>query len=136
MPHEASVQPEASIASTGKGIRYIENWAYALSGKVPCDNNGATIIESVTGSGFILANFDIFNFADVSLNEDMSFLFSLNDLDIGYIRIGSGIELYRSNPLTILLPPFSKITVSGKNEASTSANNLSVIMSGRVYGAE
>ena len=56
MPETDTIPVSASIASTGKGIRYIGNWAYALSGKVACDNTGATIIESITGSGFIIAN--------------------------------------------------------------------------------
>ena len=109
MPETDTIPVSASIASTGKGIRYIGDYAYALSGKVACNNTGATIIESITGSGFIIANFEIFNFGDASVNEDMSFLFSLNDIDIGYIRVASATQFTRSSPLPILLPPFSKI---------------------------
>ena len=59
MPETDTIPVSASIASTGKGIRYIGDYAYALSGKVACNNTGATIIESITGSGFIIANFEI-----------------------------------------------------------------------------
>ena len=125
--------PDASIASTGKELRYIADYAYASSGKVPCDNSGATILEFISGTGFLLANIEIFNWGDVSLNEDMSFLFIVNDQDIAYIRIGSATQFTRSNPITMLIPPFTKFKASGINEGGSSANNLSVMLSGRVY---
>ena len=56
---EASVPPEASVASTGKGIRYVGNWAYAHSGSVTNVDTGAaaqtTILDFTSGSGFIVA---------------------------------------------------------------------------------
>ena len=131
------VQPNASVASTSKTtLSYIGDHCYASSGKVPCDNSGATILEFTTGSGYMLANVEIFSWGDVSLNEDMSFLFTYNDLDVGYIRIGSATQFTRSNPIIMLLPPFTQFKVFGINEAGSSANNMSVMISAKVLGAE
>ena len=130
-----AVPANASVASTGLGIRYVQDWAYASSGKIGCNNTGATLLEFTTGTGIIVAHLEMFNWGDVSTNEDMSFLFSLNDEDVGYVRLGSSVEHYR-NPIKMLVPPFTKFKVFGKNEASTSANSLAVLLSGRVYGAE
>ena len=47
------IQPGASIAATGLGIRYIGNYAYAYSGPVAADNTagGTALLDFTSGSG-------------------------------------------------------------------------------------
>lgn len=129
------VQPAASVAATGLGIRYVGDYAYASSGKVVCDDSGATLLEFSSGTGILTIDIEMFSWGDASTNEDMSFLFSLNDQDVGYVRLGSSVEHYR-NPIIMLIPPLTKFKAFGKNEGGSSNNSLAVLLSGRVYGAE
>ena len=129
------VQANASVAATGLGIRYIGQRAYASSGKVGCNDSGATLLEFTTGTGIIVAQLEMFNWGDESTSEDMVFKFSLNSQEVGYVRLGSSIEHYR-NPVIMLIPPFTKFLAFGQNVGGSSANSLAVMLSGRVYGAE
>ena len=62
MPETDTIPVSASIASTGKGIRYIGSHAYAYSGSVGVDNNETTLLEFTTGAGYITAIFQPFIF--------------------------------------------------------------------------
>jgi hypothetical protein len=132
----APIQPYASVSATGLGIRYVGEYAYAASGKVACNNTGATLLEFTSAVGVLTVNIEMFNWGDVSTNADMAFLFSLNDQDVGYVRLGSAIEHYR-NPVILLVPPLTKFKAFGQNvSGGTEANSLAVTLSGRVYGVE
>ena len=56
MPETDTIPVSASIASTGKGIRYIGDHAYAYSGAVALDNttDENTYLEFTSGSGYIV----------------------------------------------------------------------------------
>ena len=62
------IQPSASVASTGLGIRYIGDYAYAYSGIQSIDNNETTQLEFRTGGGVIVATI-LFN----NLSDDKKF---------------------------------------------------------------
>ena len=50
------IQPSASVASTGKGIRYIGEYAYAYSGSLAVGTGAfEDLLEFTTGSGIIRA---------------------------------------------------------------------------------
>ena len=53
MPETDTIPVSASVASTGKGIRYVGTHAYAYSGSVGVDNNETTLLEFTTGTGYI-----------------------------------------------------------------------------------
>ena len=56
MPETDVIPTSASVASTGKGIRYIGDHAYAYSGAVVTGGGGSadgTVLEFTTGSGYI-----------------------------------------------------------------------------------
>ena len=63
MPETDTIPVSASVASTGKGIRYIGDYAYAYSGTdaITAAAGETTKLEFTTGSGLIVAQFDAFN---------------------------------------------------------------------------
>ena len=57
MAHTDVIPTSASVASTGKGIRYIGDWAYAFSGDIDDAASGSaatTMLDFTTGSGIII----------------------------------------------------------------------------------
>ena len=53
MPETDTIPVSASVASTGLGIRYISNWAYAYSGRFTVSTSDQTQLLFTTGSGVI-----------------------------------------------------------------------------------
>ena len=63
MPETDVIPTSASVASTGSGIRYIGDYAYAYSGLAQTEglNSPVTRLEFTTGSGLIDAKLRAFN---------------------------------------------------------------------------
>ena len=139
MPHTDTIPVSASIASTGKGIRYVGNYAYAYSGAVALDNttNENTYLEFTTGSGIIVGNFQANNNDTGAGTDDMFYQIYFNDIVVmGYLAGGSKTYSDPDNLVPIIIPPLTnvKCTVQDTTQASTIKNTLSI--TGRVYGAE
>ena len=77
----APIQPEASVATTGLGIRYIGDYCYAYSGVI--DLVGAsteTQLEFTTGSGLISGEYTFGADAnDIDSETYLGFLIYLNN---------------------------------------------------------
>ena len=55
MPETDTIPVSASVASTGKGIRYIGDYAYAYSGKIVINNETVDFLDFTSGAGYIVA---------------------------------------------------------------------------------
>ena len=124
------------FAGTGLGIRYIQDWAYALSGQVACSNVQTTLLAFTTGSGIIRAQLD-FGTGSVS-SRDMKWQVFLNDIEV-YAYVSSGTNQAGANPqntLQIILPPLTKVEVTSENETDSNTENQYCVLSGRVYGTD
>ena len=132
---EASVQPEASIASTGKGIRYIGDYCYAYSGSLAVNNVETTLLEFTTGSGFIRAIFQ-FYYPEI-IADDYEYSIYFNDVVVGGHNVA---ESYRNMnpglPMHFIIPPFTKVKGTAINQENTNSNNQQLVLTGRVYGAD
>ena len=60
MPETDTIPVSASVASTGKGIRYIGNHAYAYSGIVAVDTNLTTLLDFSVDNNYIISKFQPF----------------------------------------------------------------------------
>ena len=128
------IQPSASIASTGPGIRYIGEYCYAFSGFVGVNNVETTLLEFTSGAGLIVADIQCNLIADTA--DDQKYVIYLNDIEImGYLTLGAQQSTDSNNVMQILIPPFSILKVTGINATDTSTNNNAVTLVGRVYGA-
>ena len=130
------IQPSASIASPGLGIRYIGNWAYAYSGEVAVDNTEISLLEFTTGSGLIVGEMQVGS--KNAENEDYEMKIYFNDLVIFsntfHQQGATYVDIAPAVPL--IIPPFTLLKVTMDNIADTDSRNWTMGFTGRVYGAE
>jgi len=130
-----SVQPEASVAATGLGIRYISDYAYGYSGEITLTTSDTTMLLFTTGSGIILAKTQFFYLAQGGSGTDANFSVKFNDLEILQFEDDRDIrEGLWPNPIPLVIPPQTKVELIGKVDASTEVAYAT--FTGRVYGAE
>jgi len=134
----ADVQPSASIASTGFGLRYIQNWAYAYSGVQDTPNSEFTLLETTSGSGLIVGRvyFAIGN-ASAGGSDDMRFKIYMNDIAIYETEVGNSSATYLAQNtiyVKLIVPPFTKFKCTAHDLTAAAGNNTSAVFTGRVYG--
>ena len=126
------VQPEASVAQTGLGIRYIGEHAYALSGiERDAGTGGAntTLLNFTSGAGYIRGTLDFSNTS--SGGQDVYFQLLFNEIEVIDLKEGSAsLVPFKFN---ILIPPKTQV-VAQWGSAGTFDGNCFLV--GRVYGAE
>ena len=141
MTEAEGIPPSASVASVGPGLRYIAEHCYALSGEVDVisdtGNPETTMLEFVTGNGFIIAQVDWY--LETDTNQNFRLKTYLNDIVSAAWLIGgvgtSSTEMRQYDPHTIMLPPFTKFktTVANISTTSGSPRKWYTTLSGRVY---
>ena len=106
-----TIPVSASIASTGKGIRYIGDYAYAYSGVITSAGAGSadtTYLLFTTGSGLIVGQIRISN-ADSGNGERFGQIL-LNDIVVIDLKSDTAPDWSSSvYPLDIIIPPFTKL---------------------------
>ena len=136
---EASVQPEASTASTGKGIRYVQNYAYAYSGVVSVSNTETDLLNFTSGSGLIVGEwFAHFNqlTGDPVATEDFRFILYLNNLQIAMMETSDSQGSSRNTIRNIIIPPFTSVQITARNYTGAITEPIGAVLTGRVYGAD
>ena len=135
------IQPSASIASTGKGIRYIGQHCYGYSGTVvigAVQSQFYPMLEFTGGSGYIIGKLQIgSNVAGGSSGDNFELKLELNGIAV---MIAEAQQVPQTEPMgyvpwDILIPPFTKTTFSMANVANADATDWFMILTGRVYGA-
>jgi len=131
-----TIPVSASIASVGKGIRYIGNYAYALSGPVVSSSGteapNVLLLDFTTSSGFILSK--ILFVSTVASNNKLFFKISFNEVSI-LEQTASNYYEVNISPMQILIPPRTRVQTYW-GVGNETADKGSCIISGRVYGAE
>ena len=134
MPAADVIQPSASIASTGKGIRYVSNWAYGYSGEISVANTELSFLEFTSGSGIIVGKIQLGSKA--AENEDYEFKIYFNEVVVFsntfHQQGASYVDI--ANYIPIIIPPLTGVKVTLDNIADTDSRTWSVILTGRVYG--
>ena len=128
------IQPSASVASTGKGIRYVGQHCYAYSGNITdagTSGPNTVMLDYTTGSGYIVGQFQWEANHEGSLTVDIVVEFN-------------GVPIYDSEfdaspsrgmwntPLNVIIPPFTHVVFKfGASSGMEAASQFT----GRVYGA-
>ena len=139
MPPEA-VPSNASVASTGFGIRYIgKEHCYAYSGEVSVGavkDVAEEILNFTSGAGFINARFN-YSLADTGGN-DFLYVIKFNGISIYkyYIEHGAVDRNQATSGLPLIIPPFTHVICEASNRSASAAKSNFVAMVGRVHGAE
>ena len=130
------IQPSASTASTGPGIRYIGQHCYAYSGAVNIakPSIGNTMLDFTTGSGYIDMQFQ-YGRRDFS-GDDIYFKIFLNSVLVQTTGNDTTQSAQYSQPLMLIIPPFTHVEVLGRNITADTDRECFAIIRGRVYGAD
>jgi len=132
---EASVTPEASVASTGKGVRYVGTHLYGYSGVIGVNNNETSLLEFTSGSGYAVINIQ-YNYAE-SDGDDIIYRTYLNDIVVQqFITDHAKLYGWMNSFIRIVVPPNSKVKCTAENLGSSSTRSQVCSLTGRVYGAE
>ena len=138
MPPEA-VPSNASVASTGLGLRYIGQHCYAYSGIILSADGSKTCLGPFTsGSGYITGKYLLSGglfISDVGEGANIIYTLKLNDQIIWEIKITTNPE---GSPTAytppLLIPPITKVEILV--QASQANLECSASLTGRVYGAD
>ena len=136
------IQPSASIASTGKGIRYIgKDHCYAYN-TTTITSTPTVLLEFTTGAGYIVARISLYG--AVSFNStgelgsgDVSGLkIKLNDVIIGFIKTDTTHEdMAVPSYYDVIIPPLTKVECEFMSVSTSADYTAAVGITGRVYGA-
>ena len=131
------IQPSASTASTGKGIRYIGDYCYAYSGAVSVSNTETDLLNFTTGSGLIVGRLQ-FRYATAGtaeIGEDFTFRLYLNQEFIMSSRGKADTEWFAEQYVKLILPPNTLVKVTTENVTDSDSRGMAALLTGRVYGA-
>jgi len=140
----APIQPSASVAATGLGLRYIGEHCYAMSGAFGSNTGNQTVLDFTTGSGYIVGTFQC-NGAIHNVTADAGntsvYKFAFNNIAVAKIKLETDLESgERGTPsqanFKILIPPFTNVVVHLDNSETDSDELNTITFVGRVYGAE
>jgi len=130
MPETDTIPVSASVASTGKGIRYIGQHCYAYSGDIAGAGSEITYLDFTTGSGYILATLQYGSSIDTGADQE-AFLYFNNVLIYHYLHNESRDQFNLGKiAQEMLIPPRTHVKFSINTAATWSAQLV-----GRVYGA-
>ena len=134
------VQPSASVAATGLGIRYVGEFAYCFSGTFEAATAAATMFAFTSGSGVIVGEFT-FN-AQTRIGSAVeggisAFEVQFNDLVVSLVKVDSAAHDMPTQAFQkLIIPPLTKVQVRVISAEDTANELLTATFSGRVYGAE
>jgi len=133
MAEAEGIPPTASVASVGPGIRYVGNYAYALSGIIDTDNSETTFLDFTSGVGVIVADINVCYPVDSGLDFMMKLYF--NDVIVQQYLIVREFATMRGwgAGLAMIIPPFTLVKLTGANVTSGATEELIASIAGRVY---
>ena len=138
MPHTDVIPTSASTASTGTGIRYIGEHAYAFSGTVSVAATTVTALSFTTGAGYIVGKFYLnYNSTGFGAGERIGYTIELNGEEVVDAVYGENVQSPTTAPydVQLALPPLTLCEVK-LTTSDNSGIGMGMVFTGRVYGAE
>jgi hypothetical protein len=127
-----NVASGSNPTGTGSSLNYIGEHAFANSGEISVNNSETTMLEFTTQNGYVVAKVQFNMLVDTA--DDMFYKVKINNETVnGYLTQGAQQSTDSNNTLPILLPPYSKITMTAINVGSSSGRNNVCVVVGRVY---
>ena len=136
MPETDTIPVSASVASTGKGIRYIGNRFYAYSGAIATADSELVHLEfTVQGSGFIVGRMQTTYLSNH--NENYLWKVYLNEVAIGQIEhTGSESNAWGMYGMRVVAPSQTRVKITCIGTETPNTNDMGTLFTGRVYGEE
>ena len=136
------IQPSASIASPGLGLRYIgKEHCYAFTGAVAASNTEQTVLDFTTGSGFIVATLTMtapvkMTAAGITDGAYRGYNLAFNSQTVFRAKLETDNEDMPSLlEAQILIPPFTAVVLTCVDHANKADYLGTANITGRVYGA-
>lgn len=132
-----TVQGSADVASSGLGIRYISNRAYAFSGDVGVADTLTPVLDYDSGSYPLLMSLEvsIVGSGGTKTTDDYLFLSQINDLYVqAWVVDSSAAIAMLATPVTFILPPFSSYKLTAFNNTDSTENDVYAWMYGKRFG--
>ena len=139
MPHTDVIPTSASIASTGKGIRYIGQHCYAMSGFYEASTTETEVLNFTTGSGYIDALIQLNGAVDDDNPADRQSTTGaiyFNGIGVAILACGnSAVDAPMTDRNRLIIPPFTNVKIDVDSDANQADQYVTVNVIGRVYGA-
>jgi len=140
MPEPDVIPTSASIASTGLGIRYIGNYAYAYSGQFDASTSSQALLSFTTGAGIIVGEIQISGPLDFDAPNDgrvcnTTVAFNGEIIAILHNDPAAAIK-FNDNQIRVTIPPLTNVTINNIANDNDANFQISAVFTGRVYGAE
>ena len=133
------IQPSASIASTGKGIRYIGQHCFAMMTPLAASTSSETQLSFTVGAGYIVGRFTMNGSADPTSTDAGNitvWTVKFNGQAVAVLKTESATE---DMPTTVynevIIPPFTLVEVTSQSNGNSPGRLISALFTGRVYGA-
>ena len=136
------IQPSASIASPGLGIRYIGNNCYAYSGAFAASNTEQTLLDFTTGSGYIIATLTLtppirMIAAGISGGYPRGWQLNFNSQTVGLYKADTAQQdMPTVVEAQILIPSLTNVVLTSVDSGNDANYSGTAYLTGRVYGAE
>ena len=140
MPEPDIIPISASVASTGKNIRYIGKWIYGYSGLFSAQTSPQTVFDFTSGSGIIVGVIQL----NSAVDDDNSSLSLASTLNIKFngvsiALLGAGADdafpPSKSERTEVIIPPFTEVSMILDTTGTQADRYASATITGRVYGA-
>ena len=127
-----NVTSGANPAGTGSNLNYIGKHVYAYSGIITVDNVTTPMLSFTTGSGYIVAKIQVDNSS--GSNDDIKYIVKFNGETVSsWYWSTAGNHNEPMNPVFVIMPANTIVTISATNLSGSSQRNHSAIVTGRVY---
>ena len=133
------IQPSASIASTGKGLRYVGGYVYAYSGAIElaATTTEYTMLEFNHKGGIIVGKLRIGSHEQTN-DAIVGKLYFNNQIIDGIYT--DGTQDYPSvsaiEPIFFIIPPATEVKVTIERLSGSTTPDMFAVLTGRVHGAE
>ena len=133
-----AVPASATVASTGKGIRYIGSHCFGYSGILNVGDSAVELLSFQSGAGYIVGKVQFYY--PEAYTEDYKYSILLNgDVVFAYIAAansGSDDSSEPDNFINIVIPPQTQVSITAVNNTDTDVRTQGVAFTGEVYGVE
>jgi len=124
-----------TFTGVGKGLNYVgssSGFSYAYSGLVGIDDSGVLMLDFQTGVSFVNATVTYGN--STTSGDDIQFLVKINGETVMATHTRGPVNSSNAGlQPAVILPPHSRIEVTGTNFSSSTPRLCIVSIIGRVY---
>jgi len=134
------VQPSASVAATGLGIRYIGNYCYAYAGVFDATTSDVTVFDFTTGSGIIVGEVQFnapFNPSTIITGKTGALTVNFNGIIVAALKASGDVETMPAMVTSqLIIPPQTEVLMTIISNGDDDSRKATITFTGRVYGAE